>query len=119
MENERAGGLLAWQWAHYPTNHTTRFNLLVHLAAVPLFQAATLALLLGWALDPWLSLGGLGVLVLCAVLEGRGHAVEPAPPIPFRHVGDFLARFAVEQWVTFPRWVLNGGWSNAWKQARQ
>jgi hypothetical protein len=24
--------------------------------------------------------------------------------------GDFVTRFFVEQWVTFPRFVLSGGW---------
>ena len=27
-------------------------------------------------------------------------------------------RFFVEQWITFPRYVLSGGFSRAWREAR-
>jgi hypothetical protein len=30
--------------------------------------------------------------------------------VPFDGAADFVSRFVVEQWVTFPRFVLSGGW---------
>jgi len=44
------------------------------------------------------------------VLEGRGHARESERPTPFDGPLDFASRFFVEQWITFPRFVLSGGW---------
>jgi hypothetical protein len=42
--------------------------------------------------------------------QGRGHRLEPETPTPFGGAADFLSRFFSEQWVTFPRFVLSGGW---------
>jgi len=50
--------------------------------------------------------------------QGRGHAMEAARPVAFRGPADFVARFFVEQWVTFPRFVLSGGFAQAWRRAR-
>ena len=32
-------------------------------------------------------------------------------------LGDWAARLFVEQWVTFPRYVLSGGFARAWREA--
>jgi hypothetical protein len=114
----RQGGLLAWQWALYAQVHKDRRNLVLHALTAPLFMAGTAAL----AASP---LGGLrsGVagafaMVLAMVLQGRGHKLEGAPPAPFRGPFDVLARIFCEQWVTFPRFVLSGGFAAAWRSAR-
>ena len=38
-------------------------------------------------------------------------------PIPFRGPIDVGSRIFVEQWVTFPRFVLSGGLAQAWRAA--
>lgn len=104
--------LLAWQWSDYPAKHRDRVNLVLHLVAVPLFIVGTLLLVgavlrragLGIALS-------LGCLLVAVVVEGRGHAREREAPTPFAGPLDFASRFVVEQWITFPRFVLTGAWS--------
>ena len=103
--------LLAWQWSDYAAKHGNRGNLLLHIAAVPLFQLGTLGLV--WAAVT--SSGHAAVAAVMAMgtsagLQGRGHRREREAPAPFAGPGDFLARFLAEQWVTFPRFVLSGEW---------
>lgn len=112
---DRSQGLLRWQWEGYPHFHTDRRNLILHLLTVPLFLAGTVAVALS-PLDPWLVLGAAGNL-LAVGLQGRGHGLEPAPPLPFRGPVDALARLFVEQWVTFPRFVVSGGFARAWRSS--
>jgi hypothetical protein len=91
-------------------------NLLLHLVAVPLFLAGTL-LLVGAGLrasGPGIALA-LGCLVIAVVVEGRGHARERETPTPFAGPLDFASRFVVEQWITFPRFVLTGAWSRSFR----
>ena len=111
--------LLAWQWSDYPAKHRDRGNLLLHIVAVPLFQLGTLAL-------AWAAVAGsirvgpvaLFAMVAALVLQGRGHRREPEAPTPFDGAGDFLSRFVAEQWVTFPRFVLSGGWLRNLRRAQ-
>jgi phage terminase small subunit len=104
--------LLAWQWSDYPAKHRDRVNLLLHLVAVPLFQVGTLLLAAAALGRSGLGLGlALGCLAVAVVVEGRGHARERETPTPFAGPLDFASRFVVEQWVTFPRFVLTGAWS--------
>jgi len=76
---------------------------------MPLFQVGSVVLV-GTALSRsgvGMGLGGLGML---AALVIRGHRGEREAPVPFDGAADFVSRFVVEQWVTFPRFVLSGGW---------
>lgn len=116
-DDDRHDGLLGWQHRLYPGNHTLRSTLVMHLVAVPLFWVGCIALVAAPFTSPWVALGGIGLL-LALVLEGRAHKKEPTQPIPFRGPLDFVARFFVEQWITFPRWVLNGGFGKAWRDAK-
>lgn len=110
--------LLAWQWSDYAAKHRDRGNLLVHLVAVPLFQAGTLLLVVGVGLWSTLTMGiGLAALVAAVLIEGRGHAREREAPAPFDGPLDFASRFVVEQWVTFPRFVLSGAWRRSFQTA--
>jgi phage terminase small subunit len=104
--------LLAWQWSDYVAKHRDRGNLLIHIVAVPLFQLATL-LLIGSALGRSVTTAivAIGAMVVALVLQGRGHRREAETPTPFDGAGDFVTRFVVEQWITFPRFVLSGAWS--------
>ncbi|MBF5041639.1 terminase [Aggregicoccus sp. 17bor-14] len=113
----REGNLLSWQWSLYPEAHRTRRNLVLHALTAPLFIAGTSALALSPFLGVGAAAGGLLGVVGAAAAQGRGHAGEPARPAPFRGPGDVVARLFVEQWVTFPRFVLSGGFARAWREA--
>jgi phage terminase small subunit len=103
--------LRAWQWSDYAAKHRDRVNLLLHIVVVPVFQVGTLALLYG-ALRGRVGVAALGVVAMLAsvVVQGRGHRRERETPTPFTGADDFVTRLLVEQWVTFPRFVLSGGW---------
>lgn len=110
------GPLPSWQLALYPRNHADRRNLLLHALSVPVFMAGTLAALVGLAtFELTLVLVGLLALPLAMAAQGRGHRREAEPPVPFRGPGDVVARILVEQWITFPRFVLRGEFARAWR----
>ena len=75
--------VLQWQWSGYSAAHQNRINLLLHLIAVPLFMSATL-------------------LAVYALVRFS----LPALAAP-RFV---ILRLFAEKWITFPRFVLTGGW---------
>jgi hypothetical protein len=104
-------GLLAWQWSDYAAKHRSHANLLLHIVAVPLFQVGGVLLVYAalTAAAGLAAIAGIG-MGLALVLQGRGHRTEHEPPAPFAGPVDFVARFVVEQWVTFPRFVVSGGW---------
>ena len=104
-------GLLAWQWSDYRAKHRDRANLVVHIVAVPLFLLSVIGLIYAAVIGS-AGCAGLGVagLVVSVVAQGRGHAREREAPTPFRGIGDFVTRLLAEQWITFPRFVLSGGW---------
>jgi hypothetical protein len=111
-------GLLRWQWDGYPRYHRSRFNLVLHIVVVPLFLAGNVVLLAALAHGAWLiALVGAAAMIVSAALQGRGHRREPVPPEPFTSPLNAVARIFCEQWVTFPRFVLSGGWSNALRQS--
>lgn len=103
--------LLRWQWQGYARYHQNRANLLLHICAVPLFMLASVLVVVAVVT---FSLGLLVVaivgLVLSVAIQGRGHKLEPVPPEPFTGRANLLGRLFFEQWVTFPRFVLSGGW---------
>jgi phage terminase small subunit len=115
--DDRSAGLLAWQWNLYPDNHRDRRNLLLHVLTVPFFQIGTLLLVTSLLGSLWSALPGALFMAGAVVAQGRGHKVEKAAPVPFRNPFDALARLFVEQWVTFPRFVLSGGFARAWRAA--
>jgi hypothetical protein len=112
---DRGAGMLAWQWALYPEGHADRRNLLVHVLTVPFFLAGTVALLVSPVLGPVWAACGLAGMVVAIGSQGRGHKRERVAPAPFRGPLDVVARLFVEQWVTFPRFVLSGAFARAWR----
>lgn len=111
--------LLRWQWQGYPRNHRSRFNLLLHIVLVPVFLAGNVVLVVALTGGAWaMAAGGLAAMVLSIGLQGRGHKAEDVPPEPFTGPANALSRIFLEQWVTFPRFVLSGGWSSALRGAR-
>ena len=110
--------LLRGQWQGYPRYHRTRGNLLLHIIVVPLFLVGNLALLLALARRSWLMVVvALLTMAASVAVQGRGHRQEPVPPEPFASALEAVARILCEQWITFPRFEISGGWLNAWRQA--
>ena len=106
--------LLRVQWEGYARYHQSRSNLLLHIVFVPLFLAGNVTFLVA-VLERRLLLA-LGAAVLTGValaIQGRGHREEPVQPQPFTSPFNALSRIFLEQWVTFPRFVLSGGWIRA------
>jgi hypothetical protein len=106
--------LLHRQWEGYPRSHRAPGNLLIHVVAVPLFLAGNIAVLLGLAMAYWpAAVAGLVAMALSMALQGQGHKAEVTPPEPFTGVFNAACRIFFEQWLTFPRFVLSGGWLRA------
>ena len=105
--------LLAWQWQGYARYHQSRANLLMHIVLVPLFLAGNVALIVGAIRLDWIeAVVGAACMLFSMAVQGRGHRGETVPPVPFSGAGNALARIFLEQWITFPRFVLTGGWWN-------
>lgn len=106
--------LLRWQWQGYPRYHQSRSNLLLHIVVVPLFLLGNLALVWATLRGSWLMAAlAIAAMVVSVAAQGRGHAKEPVPPEPFTSKSNAVSRIFCEQWVTFPRFVISGGWSKA------
>ncbi len=109
--------LLRAQWQGYTRHHQSRPNLLLHALFVPLFLAGNLALLFALIERRWLlALGTAAITGLALAIQGRGHRKEPVPPEPFTGAFNALSRILLEQWVTFPRFVLSGAWMRALRE---
>lgn len=110
--------LMRWQWTGYSRYHRSRANLLLHIGAVPVFLAGNLLLVAALACAEWSwAVAGLVAMLAALIAQGRGHRREATPPEPFSGPLNAVARLLVEQWVTFPRFVLSGGWQRALRQA--
>jgi hypothetical protein len=107
--------LISWQWQIYPAGHRNRQNLIVHVITAPLFMLATVALISSPFISWWLAPAGLAVMVLVMAAQGRTHAMEASPPVPFDGPIDVVTRILAEQWITFPRFVLTGHFAAAWR----
>ncbi len=118
MNTERAGSIFTWQFNGYPRVHADRRNLLIHAMTVPVFMGGTILAITGplWAAG-WGAVvavaAGIFAMIVAVGLQGKGHRGEANAPEPFRGAGDVVMRIFVEQWVTFPRFVLSGGFRRA------
>ena len=111
--------LLRWQWQGYTGYHRNRTNLLLHIFAVPLFWLGTLLLFMAMVTLAWLlAVAGAACILVSVVVQGRGHKLEPTPPAPFTSPWNFIGRLCFEQWVTFPRFLISGGWARNLAAAR-
>src|SRR6267143_164979 len=111
----REGGLLRWQWSIYSDGHRHRRNLLIHALTNPLFLAGSCALVVSPLAGLRFTAAGIGLMLVAMIAQRGGHKLEENARVPFRGPGDLLARFFVEQWVTFPRFVLSGRFAAAWR----
>lgn len=97
------------QWQGYGRYHQSRPNLLLHMVFVPLFLAGNVAFLVALIERRWLlALGAMALTGIALAIQGRGHRKELVPPQPFTSPLNALSRILLEQWVTFPRFVLCG-----------
>jgi hypothetical protein len=93
-------------------------NLLLHIIVVPMFLLANLALIVALVERSWWSaLVAVVVMLVSLGLQGRGHRQEGIQPEPFMGPLNAVSRIFLEQWVTFPRFVLSGGWIRAFRAA--
>ena len=108
--------LLRWQWDGYPRVHRSRTNLLIHIVVVPLFVLGNIGLVVALLLRA-LPLGVVSLVTMSVsvALQGRGHKQEQVPPEPFTGPANAVSRIFLEQWITFPRFVLSGKWSRAFR----
>jgi len=111
MNNHAKPSLLELQWAAYPHAHRNRKNLILHLVAVPLFMVGTVMVATSPLTSGNAAIGGLVAMTLAMAVQGFGHRQEVSPPPPFRNKLDAVLRIFAEQWITFPRFVLNGSLS--------
>ena len=117
---DRSPSLLAWQWAGYPTYHLDRTNLLIHVFTQPIFVLGFFSVLTAPIAGSLIgivfrALSGAAFMALAMFAQGRGHAKEASPPIPFAGPVDALMRIFGEQLINFPRFVLSGGLARAWR----
>jgi hypothetical protein len=111
-------GLLRWQWEGYPRYHRSRVNLLLHIVVVPLFLLANVTLVVALLRRSWIvAVVATVAMVVSLAMQGRGHRLEAVPPEPFASPLNAVSRIFCEQWVTFPRFVLSGGWRNALRES--
>ncbi|HKR40679.1 MAG TPA: Mpo1-like protein [Paraburkholderia sp.] len=110
--------LVKRQWLDYARTHRSRYNLLVHVVAVPAFVAANTALVATLLFGMWIA-AALSLAVIAASLawQGRCHSGELEQPEPFAGPMEAVVKILLEQWVTFPRFAFSGGWLRALREA--
>ena len=112
------GDLLRWQWDGYARYHRSRVNLLIHIVAVPLFLSGTVGVVVAlFQRSSVVAVISAVIVVIAIALQGRGHKQEAVPPEPFTGPANAVSRIFLEQWVTFPRFVLSGAWVRALREA--
>ncbi len=110
--------LVERQWQDYARTHRLRSTLLVHLAAVPAFIAGNVAMVAALLLGMWIAaMLCLAAMAASLAWQGRCHRGEPGQPERFSGPAEALVRILAEQWLTFPRFVLSGGWTRALREA--
>ena len=87
---------------------------MLHIFLVPVFLVGNIALVVAPFMGSWiLGFAGVAAMFLSIALQGRGHRQEAVPPEPFTSPVNAIARIFLEQWITFPRFVLSGSWLKA------
>lgn len=110
--------LLHWQREGYAEYHRSKANLLLHIVGVPLFLVGNLGLVGALVGLAWKEAAmSLAFMAIGFGIQGKGHAGEESPSVPFSGPGNAVARILLEQWISFPLFVLGGGWSKAMAEA--
>lgn len=103
--------LLEWQWSRYDASHRNRNNLLIKIVVVPLFWIGAVNFVVPLVFAGLVhALGGAILMAASLFLQAKGQEMEGRPPEPSGDARDFVRRVVAEQFVTFPRFVLSGGW---------
>ncbi len=103
--------LLEWQWSRYDANHRHRNNLLIKIVAVPLFWIGAVNFVVPLVFAGLVhALGGAILMAASLFLQAKGQEMEGKPAEPSSDARDFVRRALAEQFVTFPRFVVSGGW---------
>jgi uncharacterized membrane protein YGL010W len=120
MTIPREGGLLAWQFRDYAERHQDKLNLWLHLYSVPVFIAGLAAAFANLLELRWFGVAvSLGFVLVAVAMQALGHRRETRPAPPIDGPLDGLRQIVAEQFVTFPRFVLSGGWMrNVTRRAR-
>jgi hypothetical protein len=108
--------LLDTQWSDYSERHRNRVNLMIHIVTVPLVWIAAIQAA-GALMLTLIGVGGIKILIWAAIqiaialfAQNYGNGMEAIKPAPFTNAKDFALGALAEQFVTFPRFVLTGGW---------
>ena len=119
MDTPGTRSLLSHQWKGYPQFHESGSNLVIHIVAVPVFLIANVLFVVALFHGDWIVCGAAAVTTAVSVIvQGLGHRHECKPPEPFTGPLNAIARIFAEQWLTFPRFVLTGGWSRELRERR-
>lgn len=111
MDTGREGGLLAWQFRDYAERHQDKLNLWLHLYSVPIFIAGTVAGLFNLVTQNLLGFAAsLAFVAVALLLQWLGHRRELLRPSAANDLADAVVCTFAEQFITFPRFVLSGGW---------
>ncbi|TBW02613.1 hypothetical protein E0E52_16370 [Azotobacter chroococcum] len=115
---KRAAEYFHRQWQHYEDCHHNRTNLALHMLALPLFVVACLVLASALLQRDLLTLilGGLGLSAALALIAQGHHFEAGADP---RHPENSVSHLLVEQFLTFPWFVLSGAWRRAWRACQR
>lgn len=112
--------LLERQWNSYGKVHCSRLNLVIHIIAVPVFIVGTLAFFAALAkLNVVVTMMSVFSVILAFGVQGFGHSKEGITAEPFTGIKQAIVRIFLEQFITFPRFVLSGGWYVAFKLAEK
>lgn len=112
--------MLQWQWNGYLRNHNSRENLLLHIILVPLFLVANLGLAIAVLNGSLMAaIGCIGLMILSISMQGKGHSLEEHTAEPFSSPINGIMRIFLEQWITFPRFVLSGHWFQALQSSKK
>lgn len=110
--------LIKWQWMNYSKAHGSRLNLIIHIITTPLFIAGIVWFCVSlFQLDVIGMIASLLIASLAFGLQGFGHSKEEHRAEPFTSVGQAIVRIFLEQFFTFPRFVLSGNWFTALRNA--
>lgn len=119
MEQKNLPELMQWQWEGYHLYHASRFNLMAHIIFVPLFVWANVGMIASLLNRNGMgALAGLVLMALSFAVQAVGHKNETVASVPFGSVGNAFKRVFIEQWVTFPKFVVSGGWWKALNNAK-
>jgi hypothetical protein len=108
--------LLNWQWSHYQAGHQSRPALMVHALTFVWVGGGIVLAGLG-ILSSQGAWVGLGLMLYLGAMAAQGvaHSFEKKRPEPFLSPLDFVVRFTLENLITFPRFLLSGGFAKAWR----